>query len=181
MIILSAGIKLQRLLRHAKSVADLPGAVAECGVFEGGSLLALAKTLPHKTIYGFDTFKGLPANHWLDGEPLPGGMACSLEQVQRNVRRAANIKLVPGILPESVLPYTDERWALVYLDLDYYASTRDCIAFFRQRMTLGGLIVFDDYDWKQTPGVRAAIEEAELPIESDGTPHQVYWRCAGHC
>lgn len=44
----------------AEMVANVPGNALEVGVYQGGSLSVIAKAMPHKTVYGFDTFSGLP-------------------------------------------------------------------------------------------------------------------------
>ena len=38
----------------------------------------------------------------------------------------------------------------------------------------GGIIVFDDYEWKNCPGVGKAIRRAQLPVVKSEV-HQCYW------
>jgi hypothetical protein len=38
-------------------------------------------------------------------------------------------------------------------------------------MEIGGVIVFDDYEWKHCPGVKLAIDEFGLDVEQT-VPHQ---------
>ncbi|KKK93911.1 hypothetical protein LCGC14_2688170 [marine sediment metagenome] len=53
---------LFKLFMDCKSVFNLPGDVAEVGVYKGGGTKLLAKTfeLTEKTIHAFDTFSGMP-------------------------------------------------------------------------------------------------------------------------
>jgi hypothetical protein len=62
------GDTLTSLILLAASVRDVPGEAAECGVLQGGTLRALSMAMPDKKILGFDTFNGMPATSWSDGE-----------------------------------------------------------------------------------------------------------------
>ena len=55
---------------------------------------------------------------------------------------------------------------LVHLDADLYESTKDCLAYFAPRIPPGGVIVLDDYDAPNCPGVRLAAEEFLAADES---------------
>src|SRR5262245_47383384 len=49
---------------------EIPGDIVECGVWKGGSMMAVAKTLIEndatRTLYLFDTFEGMPAPQEID-------------------------------------------------------------------------------------------------------------------
>src|SRR4249919_763000 len=78
------------------------GAIAECGVYEGGVLRELALKCPDRDVYGFDTFEGMPISLFNGYEHhSPGEFYCSLEQVQRNVSGISNVRLVKGLFPDS--------------------------------------------------------------------------------
>jgi O-methyltransferase len=169
----TGGGKLASLIKLASSVANIPGDAAECGVWRGGSLCAIAKVLPGKTVYGFDTFSGLPKEAWSNCEIHNVGdfRDSSLEIVRENTAKFPNIILVPGIFPQTCGQLSDRSFAFVYLDFDFYLSTRDALAWFLPRMEIGGVIVFDDYEWKHCPGVKLAIDEFGLDVEQT-VPHQ---------
>ena len=78
---------------------------------------------------------------------------------------------MPGIFPQTCGQLSDRSFAFVYLDFDFYLSTRDALAWFLPRMEIGGVIVFDDYEWKHCPGVKLAIDEFGLDVEQT-VPHQ---------
>ena len=167
MLTLVAGPKLDVILRTAAELADVPGAFAECGVYQGGSLAALAEANPQRTVYGFDTFEGLPPEAWAEGEPHGVGDFgdTSLDAVKVAVRHLSNVDLRPGLFPTSAAGLESERFALLHLDCDYFESTRAALEWFTPRMSRGAVIVFDDVDWPHCPGVRRAIEEFGLDIE----------------
>ena len=52
-----------------KNITLQNGHILEFGVFSGGTINYLAKKMPTKIIYGFDSFQGLPEN-WRDGFPV---------------------------------------------------------------------------------------------------------------
>lgn len=149
-----------------RAVADVEGAAAECGVYRGGCLRLIASECPERKIYGFDTFSGLPAEMWSEGEPHSVGDFgdCSFDVVKRHLADLHSVRLVKGNFPASAHGLEDERFAFVHLDFDFYESTRAALEWLLPRMSPGAAIVFDDYDWKHCPGVRRAIEEFGLHV-----------------
>lgn len=177
MLMTTGGEKLTALVSLASSVRSIEGDVAECGVFQGGTLRLLATTLPNKRVIGFDTFAGLPAEAWSEGEPHAIGdfSQSSLDLVKQHTADLPNVELVAGVFPGSAGRYNDASFAFVYLDFDYYLSTRDAITWFLPRMSAGGIVVFDDVGWRRCPGVQRAIDEAGLRVESSA-PYQAYYQ-----
>src|SRR5689334_19725645 len=50
----------ERLLHACLEAAPADGLMCEFGVYRGDSIRYIAACLPHRTIYGFDSFEGLP-------------------------------------------------------------------------------------------------------------------------
>jgi hypothetical protein len=160
----------------AKLAASLPaGAFAECGVYRGGILKMLATAHPGRTVYGFDTFAGLPAEMWGTDELHSVGDFddTSLRFVRAATADSPNIRLVQGVFPDSAV-YVKDRFALVHLDFDFYESTRAALEWFLPRMVAGGVIVFDDYEWEYCPGVKRAIDEVGLAVDVSVKYQAVY-------
>jgi hypothetical protein len=42
--------------------------------------------------------------------------------------------------------------------VDIHDSVLACLEFFYPRMTRGGVMLFDDYEWKDCPGVKKALD-----------------------
>lgn len=173
MLCLIKGPKLDRLLAELRRAPA--GIVVEMGVYFGGSLAAMAKAAPDRQLVGFDTFTGLPKEAWSKGEPHGIGDFgdTSLEGVQKALDGLDNVSLRPGLFPASA-DGLDDPIALAHLDFDFYQSTKDAIEWLLPRLTAGGVIVFDDYDWENCPGVRKAIEEAGLIVENVGHNQAIY-------
>ena len=144
-------------IRHLlRETFDLPGAVAELGVWRGGSAVQMWNCTPSKKLILFDTFAGLPFTE--EGcHHEPGEFAASEEEV-RALLGARPVTIYKGIFPNN-LP-EDKVYSLVHVDADLYESTKAAIAYFWPRMSPGGCLVFDDaMDWADTPGVSRAIRE----------------------
>lgn len=167
--------KFNSLLALAQRAKALPGNVAELGVFQGGALRALAELMPDKTCYGFDTFEGLPEEHWNPSEPHRPGEFSNTSYDRLLETLPSNCKLVRGLFPESAV-IIEDRFCLAHVDFDFEEGTRAAIEWLLPRMTTGGIIVFDDYRWPNCPGVESAILKAGL-IVTPSAPFQCVYQC----
>lgn len=164
------------LERIASSMEPFDGAVAECGVYQGLTLLGVAHIFRLRGIrsrlYGFDSFKGLPEpvaqDQLADGsipEPARKGFFSdtSYEAVRRRFDRLGydRVTLIQGYFEDTLPRVQDERFSLVHLDCDLYESYKTCLEFFYPRMRPGGYIVLDEYDFSAAvyPGAQKAIDE----------------------
>lgn len=150
--------RAEALYRSAVATSALPGAMAELGVYRGGSAKLMALACPKKPIFLFDTFTGLPSPTGVDLHQA-GEFANGMEDVA-GWMAGSEFWLVPGRFPESIPDDLDgERFALVHLDGDLYETTRDGLAWFWPRLVAGGRIVLDDWRWPNCPGVEKAVRE----------------------
>lgn len=157
------GSKRLPLARAALSVADLPGDAAEVGVFRGGSAAILSAAMPSTRLHLFDTFTGIPQTE--PGGHTQGDFSTDLNDV-KHFLSGYNVEFHVGFFPATAT-VEDRKFKLVHLDGDLYQTTADGLDFFLPRMTPGGIIILDDVDWKECPGVRRAIEERNLSLEVD--------------
>lgn len=160
------------LLERTKSV---PGDVAECGVFQGGSLIPIGiwcrEYTPDRVIYGFDSFRGfdeaINTDLGLGGaddrdKRLRGFAETSFEHVLQKIELFElqyAVNLVPGYFRDTLAFVDTLRFAFVHLDVDIYQSYRECLAFFYPRMNPGGIILFDEYNDPPWPGCNKAVDE----------------------
>jgi hypothetical protein len=160
---------------------DIPGDIVECGVWRGGSMQAVARTLAEagsvdRHLYLFDTFEGMPppteVDRRLDGRSAAALLAdskptapvwavASLEDVQAGMAEvgypADRVHYVKGRVEDTVPGEAPERIAILRLDTDWYESTRHELEHLYPRLTSGGILIIDDYGWWQ--GSRAAVDE----------------------
>lgn len=174
-------VKLRVLYDLATQVAALPGQIAEVGVYQGGTVLALAMAHPDKTVYAYDTFTGMPFGDRIDVHKTGEFDNCSAEslRVQAAEHGLVNVAIRPGIFASSAIHEKHKQFCFVHLDGDQYRSTRDGLAFFYPRMTPGGIIALDDYTWPYCPGVEQAVREFRaghpVPLHRFSfSPHQAY-------
>lgn len=142
------------------------GSGVEVGVYKGGSLKTLAEAYPDRHFWGFDTFEGLPPEHWSKGEVhKPGDFNdTSLQEVSNYLKLNLNVILVKGLFPESMIDWLYPTF--VHVDTDFYEAIKACIEVFYPRLPSGGIMVFDDYKWERCPGVEKALKETNFPIYS---------------
>jgi hypothetical protein len=161
--------------------ADVPGDLAELGVYRGGVARALAERFPARTVRLFDTFTGIP---WDGYDPdkdrhRPGEFACPMDLVKDLLAGLSNVSFHPGLFPGTA---AGERFALVHLDADLYASTLAGLEWFWPRLSVGGCVVLDDWKWHYCPGVEIAVREFfSLRTDhqsEDSAGHQLtVWKC----
>ena len=143
----------------------IPGAIVECGLWKGGSLMACAMRLrdrgvTDRELFGFDTFEGMtdPTEEDVDfrgiqqvpedkGSQLPKGSG--LEDVSANLSAVGypteRIHLVKGDVLETLPGEAPEEIALLRLDTDFYESTRHELEQLYPRLAVGGVLLIDDY------------------------------------
>ena len=163
--------------------SGIQGAVVECGVWRGGSMMAVARTLSNlgaadRDLYLFDTFEGMtepgPHDIALSGETAKSLLDQSVrneedqvwcyapkERVQQALALTMYPKglvhLIPGRVEETLPTAAPERIALLRLDTDWYESTRHEMEALFPRLGRGGVLIIDDYGHWQ--GARRAVDE----------------------
>ena len=148
-----------------KNVLELDGDVIEVGVYKGGSAYVISSVLG-KT-YCYDTFEGLPIRDKVGGSGIPAGHFKSNVEDVRDFLSGVDVELVKGVFPDSSLEH--DKIKFLHLDVDIYKYTLQSLEHLYDKMVSGGIIIVDDYCWKDTPGVTVAIEEffadkSEYPI-----------------
>jgi O-methyltransferase len=167
-----------------------PGAIVECGVWKGGSMMSVARTLLElgagdRELYLFDTFEGMSeptdkdkmytgqdAAMLLEGRDKEERLwaYASLEDVRRAVLGvgydAERIHFVKGKVEDTLPDAAPEQIALLRLDTDWYESTLHELVHLYPRLVPGGVLIIDDYGHWQ--GARQAVDEYmaehEMPL-----------------
>ena len=130
-----------RILDVVINLADTAeGDVLEFGVYKGESLEAFAKKCPQRTVYGFDSFKGLPSSWWA----RPKGAFAT--EMPRHCK--PNVRIIQGLFDDT-LPQFLAKWhgraAIVHVDCDLYTSTRSALLHIVPRLQEKAVILFDEY------------------------------------
>jgi O-methyltransferase len=159
--------RARTLYRLARAVErrNIPGAIVDCGVWNGGSSILLSRGAPTRPVRAFDSFKGLPAptSKDMDGPLMEvGEFRGSPEQVDRGFREYADVSrlnIVEGWF-ERTLQAASERIgaiAILHVDVDYYEPVRLALQVFYPSVSRGGYVIVDDYF--SFPGTRRATDE----------------------
>ncbi len=151
--------KIMSLLFYLKKTVDVSGAMAELGVYKGGTAKLMADVVPDKPLYLFDTFGGMPQVKAIDIHKAGDFADTSVEEVSGLLGTRTNAIFRKGFFPETAKGLEDERFSFVHIDGDLYQSTLDSLVFFYPRMPKGGVMILDDYEWPDCPGVKQAMDE----------------------
>ncbi len=192
----TGGSNIKIILSLLDRTIQVPGDIAECGVFKGNSLVALAIYLrekeSNKKIYGLDSFQGFDESVNTDIElggaensekRLHGFSGTSYPHVSAKVRRFGLtdvISLRPGYFSETLDKLPGSRYSFVHLDCDIYESYRQCLTYFYSRMSPGGVILLDEYNDPPWPGCNLAVDEfladkPEKPVLIEMDNYQKYY------
>ena len=162
---------------------EIDGDIVECGVWRGGSMMAIARTLLQaadrdRTLHLYDTFSGMPPATDVDRDFLdqaaadqldsqdkqdPKSVWCysGLDEVKANLSKtsypATNLRFVQGKVEDTLLDDLPEKISMLRLDTDWYESTKVCLEQLYPRLVPGGILIIDDYGHWQ--GCQKAVDE----------------------
>jgi hypothetical protein len=171
------------LMNATKYIVEhrIEGDFVECGVWRGGSMMVVARTLmkmgdTSRQLYLYDTFTGMTPpsekDKRFDGKSADqvyseaaktNGKWCfaDTEDVRRNLLSTGypegNIHLVEGKVEETIPLTLPSRICLLRLDTDWYESTRHELTHLYPNLVRNGVLILDDYGHWQ--GVQQATDE----------------------
>lgn len=144
-------------------LAHVPGDILEVGVWRGGTGCLIAKRAPNKTVYLCDTFTGVVkagANDsgYKGGEHADTSVAV-VEKLAADLG-VNNIHILKGIFPEdSAHAVADKQFSLCHIDVDVYESGKDILEWVWPRLSVGGMVIFDDYGFYNCAGVTKLVND----------------------
>lgn len=162
---------------------NIKGSIVECGVWKGGSIMAVLKTLnrlkvDNRSIYLYDTFEGMSEPIEID-KSIRGESAIKafeeknkiwnkieclspIEEVKKNIYATeynkSKINFIKGKVEETISnEERPENIALLRLDTDWYESTKHELEYLFPQLVKGGVLIIDDYGhWE---GCKKAVDE----------------------
>jgi len=152
-------IEAWHIYMAVKRTQKVPGDIAEVGVYRGGSAKVICSAKGGRNLHLFDTFEGLPKVDDIDmvWPFYEGKFAASFEDVKEYLGCEENVFFYKGIFPGTSGPIHDKKFSLVNFDVDTYESTKQCLEFFYNRMSPGGILLSHDY--VTAPGVKKACDD----------------------
>ena len=158
-----------------KKIQHIPGDIVECGTFKGASLIRfmtyreMTESQHSRKVVSFDAFGKFPAaNRALDDEFIrsfeaDGGVGIPKDELAKALERKHlhNFELVEGNIFDTIEPYLEKntalKIALLHIDVDVYDATLFCLETLYDKVSRGGVIVFDDYG--AVEGATKAIDD----------------------
>jgi len=149
------------LLACVRAARSRPGAMAEAGVFKGGSARLICANKGEAPLHLFDVFEGL------QGEAASA--SCEVAEVRDHFGRIhgnraelerlldpyPNVHVHAGFFPDSAADLEELGFSFVHLDLDLAGPTRSALEYFHPRLVPGGILIGDDYG---DPNLRRCFE-----------------------
>ena len=156
---------------------DMRGDIVEMGVWQGGALelvaLALNEFKGNNGIVGFDTFEGHPmpeaeeidiwGNNMQDkfNEVTNNGEKWAFadyDSVEKNLKSIySNVKLIKGVVDETVDTSDINEISILRLDMDWYEPTKVALEKLCGKIQKGGVLIIDDYGHHS--GAKKATDE----------------------
>ncbi|WP_196991548.1 TylF/MycF/NovP-related O-methyltransferase [Panacibacter microcysteis] len=177
--------RIYSLIEAVKYVENngIAGEIVECGVWKGGSMMAVAQTLLHlkksyRQLYLYDTYEGMSEPTEYD-KTFYGEKAATLLQKDSNKEKnlvwaysaldtvksgmkstgypSENIHYIKGKVEDSIPATIPQKISILRLDTDWYESTKHELEHLFPLLTVGGVLILDDYGhWA---GARKAVDE----------------------
>ncbi len=159
----------------------IPGDIAECGVWRGGSMMTIALTLlalgdRSRSLFLYDTFEGMslptatdvdlngsPAADQFERDANGKGIWCyaDLDDVRKNILSTGypeeKIHLIKGKVEDTIPRRLPSGLSVLRLDTDWYESTKHELEHLYPLLQANGVLIIDDYGHWQ--GARKAVDE----------------------
>jgi hypothetical protein len=160
--------RITKFLKHyefLKMAKNISGEIVECGVFKGTSFLRLAHIRDilglKKKLIGFDNFNDNYPNtdisqdknlrkKWIKNS---GGKSISINQLQKvlDQKKIKEYSLIKGDVESTIKNFIKKNPKLkicfLNIDIDFYESTLVCLKYLYPKLSKGGVLVLDNYEF----------------------------------
>jgi len=152
------------LIWAARTCLALPGDFVECGVYRGDMTWMITQTVDlrgsNKKFYLYDTFAGLDPKYPSESDaPEAQHFAqfsageYQVQDIEGHVRRRFQtmdyVVVTKGVVPDVLHRIAPDQIAFMHLDMNSPKAEAGALDMLFDRVSPGGIIVFDDYGWKQ--------------------------------
>ncbi len=150
------------LVWAARQALQVEGDFVECGVYRGDMswvVTEMVDLVGHgRTMYLYDTFSGF-SEKYSSPEDYPDapqffefanagyGQAGLQEEVTARFRDKPHVHVIQGVVPDALPATAPPKIAFLHLDMNSPGPERAALEFLYDRISPGGVIVFDDYGW----------------------------------
>jgi O-methyltransferase len=149
----------------AQQAARLPGDFVECGTNTGIYARAILDYVDFpklgKTFYLLDTFAGIPDSQVTAAERAAKGDYNAAyfdcwDLVQRTFGSFECVRLVKGMVPDTLPEIRSERVAFASIDMNVAKPEIDAIEYLWDRLVPGAIVLIDDYGWPRHEAQKSA-------------------------
>jgi hypothetical protein len=145
----------QQRYDHLEAVCNstlITGEILEFGVFQGGTINFMAEKFPDQTLYGFDSFDGLPEDWNTSYNDKFNKFKKGYFALDNLPEVKSNVRLVKGLfhssLPKWLTKNTIDSIKILHIDSDLYSSAKTIFNNLNNFIVPGSIIVFDEfYPW----------------------------------
>ena len=155
-----------RLLAEQIREENIPGDVAELGVFRGDFAALINAAFPDRTIHLFDTFEGFPAEdveieqaQGLSRAKAGDFSETAADMVEKRLLYPERAVFHKGYFPATFDGCREKTFAFVSVDADLYAPTAAALPRFFDRLSPGGVLLIHDVNSTQFSGAGKAVRE----------------------
>ena len=155
-----------RLLAEQIREENIPGDVAELGVFRGDFAALINAAFPDRTIHLFDTFEGFPAEdveieqaQGLSRAKAGDFSETAADMVEKRLLYPERAVFHKGYFPTTFDGCREKTFAFVSVDADLYAPTAAALPLFFARLSPGGVLLVHDVNSTQFSGAGKAVRE----------------------
>ena len=155
-----------RLLAEQILEKEIPGAVAELGVFRGDFAALINAAFPDRVLHLFDTFEGFPEEdvaieqaQGLSRAKVGDFSETAQAIVEERLPHPEKAVFHKGYFPNTFRPCMEERFAFVSVDADLYAPTAAALPLFWAQLSPGGALLIHDVNSTQFTGAGKAVRE----------------------
>jgi O-methyltransferase len=152
-----------RLVAAELILKNVPGCIAELGVYKGDFAKRIHNFFPERKLYLFDTFDGFDKRD-VKIETEKGFsatendfMQSNIELVLKKMKKRENCIVKKGWFPETARD-VDEKFAFVSIDADLFEPIYQGLKYFYPRLEKGGYIFVHDYNGKLY-GAKEAVQK----------------------
>ena len=136
------------VLKFGSDSVKLEGFFIELGVCTGKTINFIAALNPHKKIYGFDSFEGLPED-WIKGDKTIRAGTFGFKNPSKLPPVLHNVRLIKGWFTDTLPTFikncdSNKPIAFIHIDSDIYSSAATALELLSNRIRAGTILVFDE-------------------------------------
>ncbi len=149
----------------ARQAMKIEGDILEVGVWRGGTGAILARAVaskPQMKVILADTFEGVVKvgdkdTLYKGGEHSDTSVA--IVAALLDALSIDNARILKGVFPDAHKDEIPGKISMLHCDVDVYLSSKDIVAWCLPRLSVGSILVFDDYGFFGCEGVTKFCDE----------------------